>query len=195
MNKLLLLVGVLALIFGGISFLSMPKNTGFASLNETEGIHLHADFAVFINNQQVDFAKPEFMTDESQKLSGKTHLHDLNGKIVHVHASNVILGMFFESIGMKFDSTCIKLSNGSQFCSKQGKSLKFFVNGIENSDFGNYEIKDLDQIVISYGSQSLEEIQSQLDTVSDEACIYSETCPERDPAPDESTCVGDECYV
>ena len=127
MNKLLLLVGVIALIFGGIGFLSMPKNTGFASLSREEGIHLHADFAVFVNNQRVDFAKQEFMTDEKQSLSGKVHLHDLNGKIIHVHASNVTIGLFFESLGMKFDSNCVTLFNGSQFCSKEGKSLKFFV--------------------------------------------------------------------
>jgi len=131
----------------------------------------------------------------SSALRKKVHFHELNGKIIHVHAPKVTLGMFFESIGLKLDSKCITLSNGVSFCSKEGKSLKLFVNGSPNTEFNNYEIKDLDRILISYGAETDEEIQTQMSIVSSNACIYSETCPEKGSPPEEASCVGSKCFI
>lgn len=136
------------------------------------------------------------MSEEEGPLSPFTHLHDMEGDVIHKHMSGITLGDFFESIGMNLTETCFKLDDGTAYCNDDTHSLKFYVNGKLNNKFDQYEIQDLDQILISYGVETEDELQVQLKSLTDEACIYSETCPERGSPPDESSCIGsEECLV
>ncbi len=150
--------------------------------------HQHADFKVYINGQVVDFAKEKFMSDQNKQLSEFVHLHDLDEPVIHQHKAGIILSDFFKSIGMEFDSNCFTLDTRQKFCNEGDKMLKMFVNGQPNSQFGNYEFKDLDRILITYGNESQQQIQDQIQSVSDRSCILSEKCPERGPAPPETSC-------
>lgn len=155
---------------------------------ENVSVHEHADFAVYLNGEQVDFSKEEYQSNDEDHKHEYTHLHDGVGHIIHKHRTGVSIGELFDSIGMNFSQACFALDTGEQFCNSNTKSLKFFVNGEENSRFGDYEIADLDQILISYGPKD-EDVSEQLESLTDEACIYSETCPERGTPPEEA-CVG-----
>jgi hypothetical protein len=75
------------------------------------------------------------------------------------------------------------------------RSLKMYVKHSGKSwqktnDFGAYSLTDLDQILISYGNESEDQINWQMSQVTDRACIQSEKCPERGSPHDESTCAG-----
>lgn len=157
---------------------------------QTPEFHLHADFAVFINGNHVDFAKEQFMSTEQQTQSERVHLHDLDGNVIHIHATGVTLKEFFESLEMQFSDTCFELDTNETHCSSASQTLKFFVNGQQRTEMQNYEPKDLDRILISFGSENQIQINEQLDAVSDNACIFSEKCPERGPAPPESCTPG-----
>lgn len=151
-------------------------------------VHEHANLAIYINGTQYDLSQAKYQSSEEKPLDPDLHLHDGVGHIIHKHMSGKTMGDFFKSLGMKFDSSCLELDNGQKYCNSGGQSLKFLVNGQANSDFANYEFSDLDKILISYGPAN-QNIQSQISAVKDDACIYSEKCPERGTPPTEN-CVG-----
>lgn len=191
-KELVVIVAAGILIFAGIFFLAQKP------VHEDE-FHLHADFRVILNRETIDFSAGKYMTTKEQVLSSFVHLHDNNGKIIHVHAKGVTLGDFFTSLGMEFSKECFGLDIEDdleeKFCNQGEKTLKMFVNGVENTEFENYEPKDLDRILITYGNENAEELQQQINSVSDEACIQSLKCPERgEPLPEDS-CTAAGCTI
>lgn len=151
-------------------------------------VHEHADIAVFIDGTQLDFSLPKYQSPDDDYKHEYLHFHDGVGTVVHKHQTGHTLGDLFESIGIGFSRGCLTLDTGERYCNTNTKSLKFFVNGEENAAFDTYEFSDEDQILISYGPTD-EDVSAQLAAVTDDACIYSETCPERGTPPTES-CVG-----
>ncbi len=136
--------------------------------------HVHADFKVYLDGSQFDFNKVQFMSTPYKPLNEYVHLHDFNPNVIHFHKEGVALGEFFESLGMKFDENCFD-TNEMQYCNLGEKKLYFFVNGQANQEFGDYIPNDLDKILIFYGQEALP--QEMFNSVTNEACIYSEKCP------------------
>lgn len=154
-----------------------------------EKVHEHADIAVYLNGKKIDFTQEKYQSSESNPLDPDAHLHDGNGTVTHKHRKGVTLNAFFQSLGMNFDRDCFTLDETSQFCNGDGKTLKFLVNGKPNEQFGEYELVDLDRILISYGNEDEKQIAVQGASLTDDACLYSEKCPERGKPPTEH-CVG-----
>lgn len=156
-------------------------------------VHKHADFKVYINGEAYNFSQEKYMSSKNKTLSNFIHLHDMDGTIIHQHMSTITLGQFFQSLEMKFNETCFVLDNGTSYCNNQEKTLKFYVNGKINHQFGKYEFNDLDRILISYGSEDESIINKQIESVTDNGCIQSKKCPEKGEPGDESSCAtGDE---
>lgn len=108
---------------------------------------------------------------ENEKKSSFLHLDDNPDKekasgVLHMHAIGVPLWIFFKSIGIDFDKNCITPENKEILCNDGDKKLKFFVNGRENNEFENYVFKDSDKILISYGNENEEQIQNQLNSIT-----------------------------
>ena len=126
--------------------------------------HIHADFKVYINGKFMDFADEKYY-EKSHFL----HLDESENKekasgVLHMHAKNIPLGIFFDSIGFKFNKTCFETDSHS-FCNNQDNNIKFYVNNQSNNEFENYVFKDSDKILISYGSVN-EDIQEQLESIT-----------------------------
>ncbi len=153
-----------------------------------EKVHEHADFKVFLSGKAFDFTKAKYQDSKTNPLSAEAHLHDGNGDVTHKHRKGVTLGYFFNTLGVTFDNTCFVTDIGTKYCNDDTNTLKFYVNGKANDTFGKYEFSDLDKILISYGPKE-EAIDSQIKTVTDMSCMYSEKCPERGKPPTEN-CVG-----
>lgn len=151
-------------------------------------VHEHADIALFINGEQFDFSDDRFQSPAGAYMHEYMHFHDNIGTVIHKHRTGYSIGDFFESIGVTLSDACLEIDDEGRYCNTNTRSLKFFVNGQERSSLTNYEFEDLDQILISYGPDD-EDVSSQLEAVTDEACIYSELCPERGTPPTEA-CVG-----
>lgn len=156
---------------------------------KSEKVHLHADFQLYINGTVFDFSQPQYQSTHDNELDEDAHLHNKNGKQIHVHERGVTIGKFLKTLKIDFAKKCLDVA-GTKYCESLGvTSLKFYVNGKLNDQYQNYEIKDLDRILISYGPQNDSQIQSQISSVGDEACIYSQKCPERGK-PEKEECVG-----
>ena len=133
--------------------------------------HIHADFKVYINGKPIDFANSEYyMKSSFIHLDDSQNKEDASG-VMHMHATGVPLWVFFKSIGMNFDKSCITQENNEKFCNDGNKKLKFFVNGKENNEFENYVFNDLDKILISYGDEI--DLTQQLNYIADFAKLHS----------------------
>ncbi|MBI4426167.1 MAG: thioredoxin domain-containing protein [Candidatus Kerfeldbacteria bacterium] len=152
-------------------------------------IHLHADLRVVVDGAAIDFSQDTYQSTKAHELNPEVHFHDGNGKVFHVHAAGVTLNDLLTSFGMDLSRDCLKLNSGESRCATGEKKLRLYVNGTESTEAGEYVIKDLDRILIFYGAPTTAAVDGELTAVSNDACIYSEKCPERGKPPTED-CVG-----
>lgn len=154
-----------------------------------EKYHAHTGFKVYLNGKAFDFSQSQYQSTEAKELNKDVHLHDGNGDIIHFHKKDISLNDFFSSLGMDLTSTCFSVRADEKYCSSGNNKLSFYVNGKENPDYDSYKPQDLDRILITFGSLTKGEIDKQIASVSDNACLFSEKCPERGKPPIEN-CVG-----
>ncbi len=88
---------------------------------------------------------------------------------------------------MEISNECFKTNTGENYCTNENKKLKTYANGKLVEDIAGYMMEDLDRILLTYGTE--ENLEKELSSVGDMACMYSEICPERGTPPTES-CVG-----
>lgn len=162
-----------------------------------QAVHEHADFALFIRGQQYDFGQERFVSHEGEELSPNAHVHDPRHTVVHVHREQTTWDEFLSSLGFAIsdptlgarpESTCITLPGanenkptGEKLCNTATETWKFYVNGVKVDGVANMNITDLDRVLISYGSETEEQVRAQLAAVTDQACIPSEVCKDRLP--------------
>lgn len=161
-------------------------------------VHVHADFAVFIDGQQFSFDQDRFVsgTSEKDELSPIVHIHRPRSTVVHVHQSGTTWDEFLRTLGFALtdptllpglapDRVTLTLPDGRVLKPEGGKTFKFYLNGVRVDGIGRIDIGDLARVLISYGSETEDQVRDQqLPKVTDQACIPSEKCPERIP-PDE----------
>lgn len=170
--------------------------------------HEHADFAMYLNGERVDFSLDEFMSVTPCKvvqapfgvaiaqahgatqdsLKDDVHLHDNIGNVVHVHAEGIDWADFFTSIGMSFTGTTFQDHLGNITTNDEENAFRFFVNGEEVDMIDELEIRNNDKVLISYGPRDrvYEDFAFELASISNDACYYSEECLHRGDAPYES---------
>lgn len=158
--KYLIVVLILVAIGWGV-FQWIANGTRIGPVGST---HIHQDVKVYLDGTQLSLSQQKY-----QVRAPQVHVESGDGDVIHVHATGVPIGMFFDSLGMKLSSTCFKTDNGTNYCNNGNRTLKFYVNGQLNSEFDKYLLRDLDKILISYGSEGEAAIQRQLETITDKA--------------------------
>lgn len=126
--------------------------------------HIHTDFKVYINGKPLNFADSAYYEKSSFIHLDESKNEEEASGVLHMHAKNTPLKIFFDSIGFKFNKTCITF-NSQDFCNNKEKNLKFYVNNQLNNEFEDYIFKDSDKILISYGLIN-EDIQPQLGSIT-----------------------------
>ena len=119
--------------------------------------HSHAGILVKIFGDSFDFSASAYQIKASW-----IHFEASDGTTIHKHATGVTLGYLFETLGLGVDDQCFEFQNGRIFCTNEDYSLKFFVNEQQVDSVIDYEIAEDDMILISYGAETPEEIESQL---------------------------------
>jgi hypothetical protein len=167
------------------------------------------------NIEKLDFTSPAFMSglstddhthDEPEEYHHQyLHLHDGNGHVMHSHKPDQTIGEFFLSIGAAMSSTmeldgkiiqnnCFSWTDAksekySRCSGEWGYTIHMFVNGVEVSYNPEYVFKDGDTILI-ISATSNDQIQTALSDMTEDACLYSKTCPWRGTPPTEN-CIAD----
>ena len=163
-------VALLLLALSGCA--GLQGGTDFDSNSST--YHAHADFKLILDGQSFDFNKSEYMSTPYRELSEKAHMHDYNPNVLHFHNKDATLEDFFSSIGMLASKECID-TNTTAYCAGNGKELAVYVNGGKNSAMFDYRPKDLDKILVYYGTGGPG--GGDFNSLTNEACIYSKKCP------------------
>ena len=155
------ILGIVAVIIGYSIFVFVTMEASGPGIPEGAGKlgdeHEHASLLVRIFGDKFDFAVPSY-----QIKSSWIHFEESDGKTIHRHSSGVNLEHLFESLNIGIDDECFNFPDGRQFCTNEDYSIKYFINHEMVDDIRDYVIKDEDRILISYGSESQEEIEEQL---------------------------------
>lgn len=172
----------LVIAIGVLTYFDVKQNTtihayleGYRQLQLLSGTgdygstHVHADFQVYVNGKQIDFTRTEY-----QLKHALVHLEEpaVAPYLIHKHATGITYGMFFTTIGVDI-TECLTI-NGKEFCDINGRTVKYYLNGQITPDLYHAQINDLDKVLISYGSESLDELQMQLASVGDRAKVQSD---------------------
>ncbi len=161
----LIALGVLALIalivgYSVYVFVTMDQSTvpgGPENAGPLGSEHSHAGVLVKIFGDAFDFSAPAY-----QIKSAWIHFEGNDGTTIHKHATGVTLGYLFNTLSLGLDDQCFEFQDGRNFCTNEDYSLRFFINDEEISDVRDYEITEDDMVLISYGAETPEEIESQL---------------------------------
>ena len=156
--------GILALIaiivgYAGYEFINLDSSApgappGAGKLGDE---HEHASLLVRIFGDKFDFDSPAY-----QIKSSWIHFEDSDGTTIHRHSSGVTLDYLFANIGIGIDNECYKFPDGRQFCTNEDYSLKYFINHEPVKDINDYVLEQGDRILITYGSETPEQIEEQL---------------------------------
>ncbi len=161
------LVSVL-LVVGFIVYRGINSSSG-AEIGQIGSTHIHADIGIFLNGKQMTPIPPQYYV-----RSPYVHFEGGPGAgtVIHIHATGVPLSLLFKSLSVDFDSKCFTSYSGQKYCSDDQKTLKMFVkhkdgNWTQNYENEKYVFEDLDKILITYGNESMEGIEKQMDSVTD----------------------------
>jgi len=160
----LMAAGILALIaviigYASYEFITMDADipgapSGAGKLGDE---HEHASLLVRIFGDKFDFGAPSY-----QIKSSWIHFEESDGNTVHRHSSGVTLGYLFGTLSIGIDEDCYNFADGRQFCTNEDYSLKYFINGDSVNSINDYVVQDDDRILISYGGETEEQINQQL---------------------------------
>ena len=152
-------LGVIAVIVGYAAYLftELDTNVGPENAGELYSDHAHAAILVKIFGDKFDFSSSAF-----QLKSPWTHFEGGDGSTIHKHATGVTIGDLFDSLPVGFNEECFEFQNGRSFCTNAEYELVFYINGEKMTDIRDHEIEEDDRILISYGTETPEELESQL---------------------------------
>lgn len=148
--------------------------------------HVHADFKIYIGDERVDLSADEYMTSATQELSDYVHLHDNDDEVEHIHLEGITFAEFLRTLSLELTNECLTVKNQS-YCETPDSVLQLYVNNEQYADpITTYIPVDDDQILLYVGENDEALVTRLLETVTDNACYFSGTCPERGIAPPES---------
>src|SRR3989344_2605826 len=169
--------------------------------------HTHADFAVWVNGEKLDFSGAEYMsgtsTDEQthdevdEYLDEYLHLHDEVGHVIHRHKPGLTLLEFLKSLGLTVRDDAIYIPDRGDIVNWEmgGETWRLFINGQLQPQYSpltttlNYQFQDMDQILLVFGHADAN-LDAAFDQMTNDACLYSKTCPWRGNPPVEN-CIAD----
>ena len=162
------MIGIIFILF--LYGCGAEKNS-FGPLGST---HKHADVKIYVLGNAIDLSQQKY-----QLKSNLVHFEDFDGDIAHVHTTGMTLGYMFKTLGMKLDENCLKIDTGKEYCSSENAGLKVYVKSHDlelEKIFSpeNYIIRDLDRILVTYGSEIQEEIKKQMESVTKKALEAAE---------------------
>lgn len=127
-----------------------------------ESVDWRASFAIFTQGTFRVFTFSKY-----HNLSDEVFIEAQEPNIIKVKKQGITWDDFFKTLPMKLTNECLTTGTGQNFCTSGAETLKFYINEERMSDFLTREIQDGDKALITYGSETEEEIRGQLQRVVD----------------------------
>ncbi len=147
-SNIILLAVVAAIAYGAYVIVTSPK-IAEGEIVARNGVHWHANLLITVNGEKIAIpASVGIKAGETHP--SRMHTHEADNTIHAekpgiVTADDLRLKNFFEVWEKDFSKDSI-LGNKAE----NGKTIKFIVNGVENTEYENYAIKDHDVLEIIY---------------------------------------------
>jgi hypothetical protein len=179
------------LLLGVVIGIALIGAVRYVAQEPVQGVHYHANWAIFIDGERLDLTGGRYMEDvfqcmvdaSQQNPEGRVHMHESNQDVVHVHAAGVTWGHLIANLGFGVGDDYLYTDSG-RFDRSAEKSLKFVLNGTPVPTIRNLGIGNQDRLAISYGGETIEEVvASQYTQVGSDAGRYNEM-------PDPASCSG-----
>ncbi|OGD91801.1 hypothetical protein A3D81_01540 [Candidatus Curtissbacteria bacterium RIFCSPHIGHO2_02_FULL_40_17] len=166
--KLIFLTAVTIIVFAGLLIIknkNQSKTTVPAAQTKEPQVassptivDISAVFAIYTKGTFRIFTASKY-----HNLSDDVFIESANPNVVHVKKEGTTWGDFFKTLPMKLSAECLTTGTGQTFCSGEGGSLKFYINGQKVENFLEREINQNDKALITYGSEGDFEIKKQLE--------------------------------
>lgn len=137
-----------------------------ALLPPVEAVHYHANWAVWIEGERVDFSADGYMEDvaacsaAADGITGpqRVHLHNNDQDVVHVHHGGATWGHLLQNLGWGIGSDWVYTDGGALYGPDGQRRLTFVLNGLLVPPAANRVIRPGDRMLISYGAEDADEI-------------------------------------
>jgi hypothetical protein len=185
MQKKALLAVIIGFLIGALWLVALRFFT-----YQSDTIHYHANFALYINGEQDKFDNFTFYeevqscgSDEVNNPKTRVHLHGNVPSVIHVHAPGVTWGHFFANLGYGLGDNFVKTDKAVYVDGVDGNKLTFWLNGEEVDNVANQTISSEDTLLINYGKDDDMVLKQRFDAIPTDAGDYNE---KNDPA----SCAG-----
>lgn len=180
-----LLIGVLLVAGGYLGYQYFNPEPEWMKVaptpDDSKAFHVHSDFALYINGEKFNFAQPKYMTSTNVCHAAfqekPTHMHDMNGDVVHVHKDGQHWSDFFKTIGFTLTDTSLTTDTGAVYKNTGSAKWHFWISGQEVPTLADRGFTDLDRVLLTYGDVSQATMREQFDQITHKSCIYSKKCP------------------
>ena len=164
------LLGII--VFGAIRSVAIPA---------PEEIHYHANWALWIDGERVDFSADRYMEDVAAcaadpanlTAQARVHMHENNPDVVHVHHAGATWGHLLQNLGWGVGPDWLVTDRGEMHRAEDGKRLTWILNGMVVPAQHDRVIRPGDRLLISFGEEDTDELLGkQFQTVAANAHEY-----------------------
>lgn len=156
-------LAVLGLAAGAYMFMPDSAIGGTGSIGQAGSSHHHADFAVYVNGDRIDFSQRKYQVRDQ-----RAHVEGGDGDVVHSHAQGATFEYFMNTVGIQYNATYMQAS-GEEYYENQTHEVRMFIN--REGEWKEVEPKPFlftggDRILLVYGDYTQAEIQSMQNSVT-----------------------------
>ncbi len=161
------LIQMLVFLLGILIMFSLTLTENHDEDVHSDSFHIHAGFNIYIDGELADYSNYKYMSlgscgehSEEATFSESTHLHDKNGKVVHIHKKGVRWLDLLNNLDLDITS----------------QDIQGYVNGQSVEDLWNIEIKDNDSVIFMVGDKSPKSLEYVTTDEISNAVGISENC-------------------
>lgn len=110
-------------------------------------IDIRAKFTIITNG-----ITRSFKAEKYHNQSPDVFITGENPTTIHVKKEGITWDDFFRTLPMKLTKECLTTGDGETFCDGQDGNLRFYLNGLEDQDLLEKEIKENDSALIKFSS-------------------------------------------
>ena len=133
--------------------------------------HQHIDLLIHVDGQIIDLNQTQYAHQ-----SNYAHLHQNETDVIHLHAINIPLSWFMDSLNIPMTDSSLTL-DGQTYNEDELNKLHIIINGEEIDDI-EYVLQDEDKLLVLYGPENEEEIEEIIELIPDRARVVNARAPD-----------------